>query len=75
MSEEKKARLNISVSEKTLNRLKKSTGIVKNQELMEQAILLLDWAVKERKEKHIVGSLDEKNQKYKEVVMPALSHG
>jgi hypothetical protein len=55
-----------------LDDLKEKTGARTHKELFNNAITLLDWAVKQRQEGRIVASLDETNMKYKELQMPAL---
>lgn len=55
-----------------LNELREKTGIRTYKELFNNAITLLDWAVRQRQEGRIVASLDETNMNYKELQMPAL---
>jgi hypothetical protein len=55
-----------------LDRLKEATGSKTHKELFNNAITLLDWAVKQRQEGRIVASLDETSENYRELQMPAL---
>ncbi len=67
-------RLNIKADKKQIETLKELTEIGSNQELLNNAIALFTWAIKEKAEGHIIGSIDEskKGKSYKEIVMPAL---
>ena len=49
-------------------------GIKTKKDLINNALTLFEWAVKEIKEGRKIVSLDEKNKKYKEVFMPCLSN-
>ena len=55
-----------------LKNLKEATGSKTYQDLFDNAITLLDWAITQRKVGRIVASLDERNKNYKELQMPAL---
>ena len=59
---------------KLLDRLKITTGSRTHKELFNNAITLLDWAISQRQSGRIVASLDESNQNYKELQMPALEY-
>jgi len=58
---------------KELETLMKEAGIRTKKDLFNNALSLLEWAIKEKREGRIIASVDEKNQKYKEVIMPLLS--
>jgi hypothetical protein len=55
-----------------LEELKEKTGGKTYKEVFNNAITLLDWAVRQRQEGRVVASLDETNMNYKELQMPAL---
>ena len=57
-----------------LEALMQETGIATTKELMNNAITLLFWSVKERKTGRVIASLDESDGRYKEVLIPALEH-
>lgn len=54
-----------------LEKLMKETGIETKRELINTAITLFIWAIREVKSGRSVGSVDEKNGKWKEIVIPA----
>jgi hypothetical protein len=58
---------------KELETLMEEAGIRTKKDLFNNALSLLEWAIKERREGRIIASIDEKNHKYKEVIMPLLS--
>ena len=55
-----------------LERLRKLCDLGTRKELLNNALSLFAWAVREVTEGRIVASLDEKTQKYRELQMPAL---
>jgi hypothetical protein len=57
-----------------LDKLKEATGVKTHKDLFNNAITLLDWAVKQRQQGRIVASMDETNENYKELQMPALEY-
>ena len=59
---------------RTLERLKEQTGAKTHKELFNIAVTLLDWAVTQRKKGRIIASMDETEQNYRELQMPALEH-
>jgi len=63
-------RLNIKADREQIEKLKELTKTNSNQELLNSAIALLTWAIKETQEGHIICSVDGKS--YKQVVMPCL---
>lgn len=58
---------------KLIECLMEQTGIKTRRNLLNSAVALFAWVVKERKAGKIVISLDENNKKVRELVMPALS--
>jgi len=69
----KELRLNIRADADKIAELREITNSTTNQELLTNALTLLEWAIKEKQEHHSIGSLDEKSKTYRELVMPALS--
>ena len=70
-------RVQIEITEeksRELELLMKEVGIKTKKDLINNALTLFEWAVKEIKEGRKIVSLDEKNKKYKEVFMPCLSN-
>lgn len=70
-------RVQIEITEeksRELELLMKESGIKTKKDLINNALTLFEWAVKEIKEGRKIVSLDEKNKKYKEVFMPCLSN-
>ena len=57
-----------------LDRLKGATGSKTHKELFNNAITLLEWAVNQRRNGRIVASLDESDENYRELQMPALEY-
>lgn len=55
-----------------LDNLLKETPVNTRKELINNALSLLEWAVKERKSGRIIASLDENAKSYKELCMPIL---
>jgi hypothetical protein len=58
---------------KDLEWLMRQTGTQTKRELFNNAITLLEWAVKERKRGRVVSSIDEEAGRYSELHMPILS--
>jgi hypothetical protein len=56
-----------------LERMMKDSNARTKKVLINAALTLFAWAMKERKRGRIIGSIDEKNDSYKELVMPVLS--
>jgi len=54
--------------------LMKDTGIKTKRDFINNAITLFEWAINERKNGRIIGSIDEKNNKYKEIIMPSMTN-
>ena len=52
-------------------KLKKLSGIRQHKELLNSALSFFKWAIREVESGRIIASVDEKNEKYKEVVIPA----
>ena len=49
------------------------TGVATRKDLFENALTLFAWAVDQRKAGRILASIDECDEGYREVVMPALA--
>jgi len=70
-------RIQLDVDEKgvqLLDWLKGQTNSKTQKELFNNAMTLLTWAVKQRSQGRIIASLDEQNENYKELQMPALEY-
>jgi hypothetical protein len=57
-----------------LEELMNETGLSTKKDLMNHALTLFEWAIRERRAGRIIASVDEQSQKYKELLMPALEH-
>jgi hypothetical protein len=57
-----------------LDRLEKATGSRTHKEFFNNAITLMDWAVRQRQAGRIIASMDERDENYKELQMPALEN-
>jgi len=55
-----------------LETLKDLGGVKTTKDLFNNALTLLEWAINEKKAGRIIASIDEKNEVYKELVMPIL---
>lgn len=55
-----------------LEGLMREAKIATRKDLFNNALTLFEWAIKQRKGGRIIASIDEKNQKFKEIVMPSL---
>lgn len=60
----------VVLSESKVDEIKVDSGIKKNKELFNFALSLLEWSLKEKQKGRIIVSLDEENQKYKEILIP-----
>ena len=72
-----KTRLQIELSEdkqRQLETLLSDTGLATKKELINNALTLLTWAVRETKAGRRIVALDEVSRHYKEVLLPALEH-
>jgi len=49
------------------------TGTATRKDYFNNALTLLDWALTEKYKGHTIASVDERNNKMKELVMPILS--
>jgi metal-responsive CopG/Arc/MetJ family transcriptional regulator len=56
-----------------LEKLMDESGIKTRKDLLNNALMLLEMAIRERKEGRTIVSVDEKKNRYKEVLMPILS--
>ena len=55
-----------------LNTLMSETAITTRTDLLNDALTLFQWAVRERQAGRMIASVDEGNQRYKELTMPSL---
>lgn len=58
---------------KELEGLMREAGISTKKDLINNSLTLLEWAIKERKAGKFIASVDERNNRLKELIMPALS--
>ena len=58
---------------KDLEALMSLTGITTRKDLFNNALSLLEWAIRESYLGNMIASVDEKNEKFKQLVMPILS--
>ena len=56
-----------------LEKLMAESGIKTRKDLFNNALTLLEWAIKEKKAGRTIASLDEQAKSYQEVLMPILS--
>jgi len=71
--EKKIVRIQLDVSEEKANEMDKiieQSGVKSRRELFNLALSLLKWAIDQKKEGRIIASVDEKNDKYKELMLP-----
>jgi hypothetical protein len=69
------ARLQLDLTKEHLQELEalmKELGISTKKDLFNQAMTLLEWAVRERKAGRIIASVDEAHNQYKQVLLPAV---
>jgi hypothetical protein len=70
-------RLQIELSEEKVRQLEAllaDTKLATKKELVNNALTLLTWAVRETKAGRRIVSIDEETKYYKEVLLPALEH-
>jgi hypothetical protein len=70
-------RVQLELDEKRIEEfeaLMKKTSIATKKDLINQALTLFEWAVREKRAGRIIASVDEVSQRYKELLMPALEH-
>ncbi len=56
-----------------LEALMEESGVRTKKEFFNNALTLMEWAIKERKAGRILASVDEQEKRYREIVMPILS--
>ncbi len=59
---------------KKIEELMKTTGATTKKDLFNDALSMLQWAVKQVSNGRFVGSIDETNNNYRELNTPALEH-
>ena len=57
-----------------LKEVMETCGLATQKDLINNALTLFEWAVKQRQEGRVISSVDETNKKWKELSMPALEH-
>jgi hypothetical protein len=57
---------------KKIEAMMENSGIRTKKELFNVALSFLQWAQKEKNSGRIIASLDEKTEKYKEILIPGL---
>lgn len=68
-------RIQLEVREERLQELKalmEQADLSTQKDLINDALTLFEWAITERRSGRAIGSMDEANQKYREVMMPSL---
>ena len=65
-------RYQVALKQELVDHLKRTTGVENNKELLNEALLLLEWAVEEASHGRSIGSIDEDKSEYKEIVLPSL---
>jgi hypothetical protein len=69
-------RLQVLMSDERLDELDtlvKLTGLKTRTELVNYSLTLFEWSIKERLGGRIIASVDEQNERYKEVELPGIS--
>jgi hypothetical protein len=56
-----------------LESLMELTSVATKKEFLNNALTLLEWAINERLKGRIIASVDEQNEKYREVLLPILA--
>jgi metal-responsive CopG/Arc/MetJ family transcriptional regulator len=59
---------------KHIEELMKEANVRTKKDLFNNALSLLEWAIKEKRDGREIASIDEKEKAYKEIVMPILSN-
>src|SRR4051794_29089336 len=74
-AEERTMRIQLDVPPERLREIEElmaQTGTNSKTDLLNDALTLFEWAVKERKSGRTIASVDEQQQRYKEIVMRSL---
>jgi hypothetical protein len=70
-------RIQIEFSDERISQIEKlmeKCGIRTKKDLINNALTLLEWAARERESRRIIASIDESEDKYKEVLLPIFSN-
>jgi hypothetical protein len=59
---------------KELDFLMEDTGVKTRKDLINNALSLLVWAIKQKKQGRIIAAVDEDGKTYQEVIMPMLDY-
>lgn len=71
-----KTRLQVDMNREKLegiDRLVEITGVATRKELLDNALTLLAWAVRETRKGRPIGSVNEEGKEFREVAMPCLA--
>jgi hypothetical protein len=70
-------KIQFEMPEEKLNQIKqlaeRGVGPISRKELFNNALTLLQWALKERAAGRIIASIDEKEKKIREIILPILT--
>lgn len=55
-----------------LNKMMKTTGLSTRKDLFNHALTLFNWAIIERQKGRLIGCVDEDEQRFKQIMMPAI---
>jgi hypothetical protein len=69
----KTMRVQLDMSEEKVQEIEKimnESGVKTKKEFFNLAISLLKWAIQQKKDGNIIASVDEKKDKYKELMLP-----
>ncbi len=69
-------KLNIVADKDAIRKLKEVSGLKTNQDLINNALSLFTWAIKQKRKGYIVGSINESKDEmsYTEIIMPSLEN-
>ena len=67
-----KHRYQVFLKESVVKRLQELTGITTNTELVNEAILLFEWAIEKAAEGKEIAAVDKARSEYQEIVLPSI---
>ena len=76
-NKERMARLQIEITFSELKEVKDmmlKTGLRTRKSLIDNCRTLFEWAIKEKEAGRLIGSMNEENGRFKEMVMPSLEN-
>lgn len=59
---------------KQIEALMEESGLKTKKEYINNALTLLEWAMREVKSGRVIASVDEREKRYKEILLPALDN-